>query len=539
MKRKKPEELLFERLKNDPVFHVEEAQGVNTLEPYQRDILEAVLNHERVVVKSCHAMGKTFIAARVVLWFTSVFANSKVVTTAPTGRQVRLLLWNEIRAGHASSRYPLGGKMDTMQWTMDPNWWAVGFTTQKEAATGQGQANSGFQGVHGEYVLVIFDEATGVQPDIWKQLEGLLTSANVRFLGIGNPTTKSSQFFPCFSDPSYKKIHLSCFMSPNLRANGIADMAALEAEVQYVRELPEDRALARLEGYVVVQSQLVTAKWVVGRAIQWGLAHPLFVSKCLGDFPEDEERCLMPLGAVERAQSREFDTSTPVKRVSIGVDVARFGTDKSVITPMHGVNVHQPETLFKRDTSEVAGRVIRYVNDLPDELRRLVTIVVDATGIGAGVEDNLRQYQNEHPHDWRGIHIYGLHFGETFKEGRDGHKSQVEERSELYANKKAEAFVLLSEDLKSDLVLPAQSDFYLEQLPTIIYKFDSKGRYVIEDKESYKKRTGLESPDHADSLALANFGRYYGMGSGEFTEKLAQISATRPHAPSLNSGDQW
>jgi phage terminase large subunit len=518
---------LWRRCFNDWVFFIRAVLGVRTMVDFQEELVRAVMKNERVAVRSCHDMGKTWTMARLVLAFTSTRPRSKVVTTAPTARQVELLLWSEIRAAHAASPYPLGGVMLTKKWEIAPDWWAIGFTTQKQSGgdASQGQQNSGFQGIHAEHVLVIFDEATGIPPDVWKQLEGLMTSANVRFVAIGNPTTKACEFYQCFTDPTYKKIHLSCFRSPNLKANGFTSIADVAGELDRLREMSEDERLEAIAAYKVVNKHLVTAQWVIGRALKWGIDHPLFLSKCLGEFPEEDDRCLMPLSSVVLAQARP--RAEGQKKHYIGVDVARFGGDKSVITHLHGVNVETVKALVKRDTVAVSGVVINIVNNIPEEERlEGVVITVDATGIGAGVADTLRAYQRSNP-TWRRVQIRDLHFGETFKEGRDGTKEECLERNEQFRNKKAYAFKMLADDLKSELVLPpdaGEESVYCEELPTILYQFDEKGRWVIEDKDAYKKRTGRGSPDYSDSLAIANFGRYHIGGAAGWTPEM-----TRPN----------
>lgn len=510
------------RLKHDPVLHVKKVQGVETLEPFQERLLRAIEEHERVAIRSCHDMGKTWTMAKAVLWFLSTHPGAKVVTTAPTARQVKLLLWSEIRAGHAKSKYPLGGELGVQEWKIAPDWWAVGFTTQKQASSGEGQANSGFQGIHGEWVFVVFDEATGIAVDIWKQLEGLLTSHQVKFVAIGNPTSKSSEFYRCFSDPSIKKLHLSCFDSPNLVANDITNIEELQDELDRLKEMEEDERLSALSAYKVIAPKLLTTRWVMGMALKLGVDHPLFVSKCLGEFPNEDERCLMPLGIVESAQQREKPKSIKGCKVCIGVDPARFGSDMSVMTILKGPVITRMKSLSKRATTELAGIVIHAVDELTEEERKDTVVIVDATGIGSGVVDILNETKAKRQDTWRGVQIIELHFGETFKVGRDGNEKRVKELTSEFANKKALMFKLLADDLKDNLCLPEKSDYYSEQLPSIIYSFDSKGRWVIEDKERYKKRTGRGSPDEADSLALANFGRHYNGGVGQFTEDMAK-----------------
>lgn len=532
--------------RKDPMFALKRIQGLKTVEAYQERLAKAVWEHERVAVRSCHCMGKTWTMARIVLAIGSAYPGAKIVTTAPTARQVELLLWSEIRAGHAASRVPLGGKMLTKQWQFTADWWAVGFTTQKQASKGEGQTNSGFQGVHSPtLVFVVFDEATGIAADVWKQLEGLMTSANVKFVAIGNPTTKDSPFYQCFSDPSYVKIHLSCFDSPNLPANGMSNVVELEREYDLLRSLPEEEQLKRLESYKVVRPHLVTAKWVMSMALKLGLTHPLFVSKCLGDFPEEDEACLMPLGVVEAAQRRRVKlqeaiaTETAIPRFYIGGDIARMGTDKTVITRLRGLVHVETKVFVKRDKNVVSGAIIKMVNDLPKKEREKGGVItIDATGIGSGVYDDLVEYKKLHPLEWRFVELKEFHAAHTFKEGRDGTEDEVKRRSELYANAKAESAFLLAEAVKTELGL-LDEDVYAEELPSINFSYTSKGQYIVEDKDAYKKRTGRGSPDHFDSLSLANYGRYHRSAVGHWPARSERAKAAKPHAPSKKSGDSW
>lgn len=529
---KSEEELLLERCQADGVFHVEEVQGVETLEDFQERLIRTIWEHSFTAIRSCHDMGKTWTLSKVVLAFTSSFPFCKVVTTAPTARQVKLLLWSEIRAGFEASRYPLGGEMLVQEWQIAPDWFAVGFTTQKQAAKGQGQTNSGFQGIHAPGgVLVVFDEATGIPADVWKQLEGLMTQARVKFVAIGNPTTKACEFYRCFFDPTFKKIHLSCYDSPNLIANGITNRGKLLRELARLKELPEDERLRALDSYKVTRPHLLTAQAVMRWALKWGVDHPLFVSKAEGDFPDEDESCLISMKDVEGAQQREPPERLS-RKVAIGVDPARMGRDETIITTIKDVVVLPPKALQKRRTTAVSGEVIAIVNDLSQTEKDHTVITVDGTGIGAGVVDELTEYKGA-TLEWRSVEVREVHFGATFKEGRDGNDRVILEKTKRFANKKAEIFVQLSEDVKSILVLPEQSDVYLGELPSVRYRFDSKGRYVIESKEEYKKRTGLGSPDHADSLALANSGRYDTGGVANFTEDMAKPNRKK------SSDEEW
>lgn len=495
-------------------------------EDYQREILDAIANYDRVAISACHDVGKSWTLARVVLWFAMCFPYSKIVTTAPTGRQVEKILWSEIRSAHRRARIPLGGRMLTTEWkiTEEGDWFALGFSPSNEVSVGEGQGTqSTFQGFHAPFVLVIFDEATGVKPAVWTMAEGLLTSANVKFVCIGNPTSTQSDFYKCFSNRAWKKIKLSCFSSPNLKANGIDTKEKLLAEIDYCRTLDDEAFNARMKTYRVVKPWLLTLRWVVEKALDWGVDSALFLSKVLGEFPEEGENVAIPLRVVEEAQKRSYEMQAG-DRKTMGVDVARFGSDSTVITRMNGWQTTLKKSLNKRDTTSVVGEIINLCGEeMPD------IIVVDETGLGAGVVDMLREVRNEGVKIHSHVEIRGVQFGAGV---------ETDSEKEKYVNVKARMFDLLAKDMRSRIGL-LDEEVYLAELPSIQYSYDSKGRMQIESKDQFKKRTGRGSPDHADSLALANFGHYDELTVGSFSKGTAPASANKPRSWSKKAKERW
>jgi phage terminase large subunit len=526
---------MFKTYQQKPEVFFEQVLNVQSLESYQRRVLQAVAESDRVAIAACHDLGKTYTIARVVLWFATCFPYSKIITTAPTFNQVQNILWSEIRAGHSRAKFPLGGKLNLTDWHLskDGDWFAIGFSPRNEASGGEGQGTaSSFQGFHAPFLMVIFDEATGIPHGIWTQAEGLLTSQNTKFIAIGNPTSRASQFYKCFQDSAWKKVYLTCFDSPNFIANGITDASKLESEVQKYKSLPDDQAQAMLRNYKAPKSYLLTLKWAVQSIGKWGMAHPLTVSKILGKFPDDASNSLVGLGSIERAQLRVYWPKDYDRKI-LGVDVARFGTDETVITAMHGKRVLWKRHFHKHDVVMVTGEIVNASRDLGGA----DVIVVDETGLGGGVVDNLREAVNNHTlaHTCA---IRGVQFGA----GVACHNADCDHKDcdkSRYVNLKARMFGLLSSDIKSEdgITLPDNESAYLEELPSIIYKFDSKGRMVIESKEEYKKRTGRGSPDSADSLALANFGRYDEIDVGSVGDEFTDFAP--PLAQSLGAIKSW
>jgi hypothetical protein len=400
----------------------------------------------------------------------------------------------------------------------------MGFSPQKEAGSeSKEQQGSSFQGFHADYILIIFDEATGISADIWKMAEGLLTSGKiVKFVAIANPTTRSSEFYKTFSDPAWFNVYLSCFDSPNLQANGITDLHKLKREIRKLKEMAQDERLLYIESYEKPVPHLLSCQWTMSSALKWGIDHPLFQSKALGIFPNVDENVIIQLEDVERAIARD---STPKEAIRyIGVDVARYGEDDTVITVLEDIKQTFRKTLSKRSITEVTGEVINVINSQVVNTR----VLIDATGLGAGVHDLLDERYKKN----KMVEIVEIHFGQTAVLGTDK-KDEGDEIKKRYANLKARMFDLLAQDLKNNLDLYDDA-VYLEELPTIQFSFNSTGKMIIESKDDYKKRTGNSSPDNADSLALANLGRYVkktvgvfsGMRSGKTLNKKEKSSDT-------------
>jgi hypothetical protein len=184
--------------------------------PKMVDVAESVRDNKKTCVYAGHGVSKSYSAARIALWFLLTHPPATVVTTAPTNNQVEEILWREIRAAHQNARVTIGGnltrtKLDFQEQT-GIRWYATGFATRPDTVTQQATA---FQGYHNENVLIVFDEAAGISPPIWKAAEALMTSGFCRFLAIGNPTSVFGDFVDCETDPSFNIITISVLDTPN------------------------------------------------------------------------------------------------------------------------------------------------------------------------------------------------------------------------------------------------------------------------------------------------------------------------------------
>lgn len=252
------------RIWRDPVAAAERLFGFSAWSK-QREIFEAIRDHDRVAVRSAHGVGKTATAARVVLLFLLSHPGARVITTAPTWTQVELLLWKEIRSAWRriyGARIDLGGVVTTVEaqcsttkLELREDWFAIGLSTDTPER---------FQGHHAKDLLLVVDEASGVEEDIFDAADGFMTAEGAKVLLIGNPTRLSGRFYQaCQPGSRWRKIHISAKDTPAFTGESVP--------ASVLRALP-------------------TRKWVDDMASEHGEESPTFLVRVLGEFASLEGR---------------------------------------------------------------------------------------------------------------------------------------------------------------------------------------------------------------------------------------------------------
>lgn len=452
------------RWRQDPAYFARTVLGIESLWAKQIEILEALRDHRRVAVPSCHESGKTFVASVAVVHHLLAHQPSKVITTAPTQRQVKDLLWSEIRARHAGMIRRLGGDPglgapSTTHWSVpnEPDWFATGFATSPDKAS---ENATRLHGYHSPDLLVVLDEAGGIAREVWSAVDGLLTSGNARVLAIGNPAS-GTEFERVCRSPDWRVLRISAFDCPNLR-----------------------------EG-ATPQPWGVTRAWVDEMRRRWGEGSVVFQTKVLGLFPVTADDTLLSIADVERALARTPGEEERGK-VTIGVDVARFGSDETVLYAVRGGAVLRVESFAGQDTMRTAGAVLRLARELDLFPADAPRIAVDDTGVGGGVVDRLRE---------QGWAVQAINFGAAPRSSRG---------EERFLNRRTELWWELREWVRTDAALstlpPDTQDVLRADLTAPRYEQRSDGRIALEPKDRIRERTG-RSPDHGDALALALVGR--------------------------------
>ncbi len=438
----------------NPAWWCENVLGTSPWEK-QRLILESVRDNKKTAVASCHGAGKSFTAANVALWFLYNHRPAIVITTAPTDRQVRGILWKEIRTMHSKAKVPLGGSLLTQELKLDTDWWMWGFTAPDYDP-------DRFQGYHEENVLVIVDEAVGVSDQIFQGVDGILTGKNSRLLCISNPTEATGTFGQMYKSAGVKKFFISAFDTPNFTQLGIT-----------MEDIKSGAWKDKVGDKDLPYPKLIDPEWVWDKYDRWGEESPSFESRVLGQFPTHNTDALIPMAWINAAVTRKLE---PGKPIQLAVDVARFGPDETVMMLRRGQVARIVKTLPMSDTMTTTGHTIDQMRKHGAEISK-----IDGDGIGGGVVDRLREQ------------------GHPCSEMRSG---QSPMDTEQYINTRAEWWWTLRKRFEAGEIDIEDDPELITQLASIKYFFDSAGRIKIESKEDMKKR-GISSPDRADALMLA------------------------------------
>lgn len=425
----------------------------------QREILTA-LNQpgvRRVGVKSCNGAGKTLTAAVAALTWLALRPDSIVVTTAPTTRQVRKLLWREIRKlmGQAAARgRPVGGIIppEGPELKMGENWMAIGFSSDDPVNMLGWHAPGG--------VLVIMDEGNGVSPEIWDALSSVMVGENDRLLVIANPTESSGPFYNLWKDPGCVKFSISAEDTPNVKA-----------------------------GYEVIPG-MISRAWVEDRKRVWGEDSPLYRSKVLAEFPDSSDDSLVPLSWWDIANHThdalmEAHAANPsagwVGDSHLGLDVARFGPDTTMAARAYAAGVRDLHRFRKASIPDTADWAVALFRQLGSRSMR-----VDADGLGSGVYDLAAQRL--------GDRVVDMHFGATAKD------------PERFFNAKAEwawhTRMLMDPKREGGPIAMPRDDGLGVQLTACRWTQDRRGRIQVEPKDDLKKRIG-RSPDEMDAAVYS------------------------------------
>lgn len=407
--------------------------GVEAVEPIQR------------ATSSGHGIGKSALVAMLLNFIMSTRPHCKGVVTANTSDQLRTKTWGELGKWLRMSVTAHWFDFNTGKGNLSlvskshPETWRVDAQTCRE------ENSESFAGLHAanSTPFYIFDEASAVPDKIWEVSDGGLTDGEPMRFVFGNPTRNSGRFFECFNRQRHRW------------ANVQIDSRSVQG----------------------------TNKKLLDQMIEdWGEDSDYCRVRVRGLFPSAGDLQFIPTSDVEAAIAR--DTPNPVDwsaPVILGVDVARYGDDNTVIQPRIGRDAKSfPAKVYpKQSTMDTVHRVIEYMDEFRTLGHAVDAVIVDGVGVGGGVVDRLREL---------GYPVHDVNGG--------GQAT----RSDKYRNKNAEMWAGMKAMIADGLCLPDDRDLVAD-LTGREYGFTEKHQLQLEKKDDMKKR-GLSSPDRADALAL-------------------------------------
>jgi hypothetical protein len=426
----------------------------------------------RLAVASGHGIGKSALVSWIILWAMSTCVDTVGVVTANTGDQLRLKTWVQLAKWHRlainSHWFAVTSKAIFSADPEHEKTWRIDATTWNETRT------EAFAGLHneGKRILLLFDEAGGIPDVIWDVSTGALTDSNTEIIwaAFGNPTRNTGRFRECFAGGKFQ--HRWNTRQIDSRTVPITNK---EEIAEWMQDYGEDSDFARIR---------VRGVFPRVSAMQ-------FISSELVEIASAEAREVMV---------------TLYDPLVMGVDVARYGDDKSVIRFRRGRDGRSIKPLKFRniDTMQLAAKI--------SELQRQYhcdAIFVDGGGPGAGVVDRCRYLK---------LPIIEIQFGAAPDRDQLNQEGTV-----AYANKRAEMWGVMREWLHGGMI---DNDAELKaDLTAVEYGYmmkDGRDAIVLEKKEHMKKRA-LASPDDGDALALTFA---YAVGQSDHSNTFARRGAS-------------
>src|ERR1700734_95123 len=470
-----PEQIaMFKNVVGDPVLFASHVLGLD-LWPREAEILRSIKTQRRTAIKACHAVGKTFTLAVAALWWLARYREGIVLITSSTQRQVRTQLWLEIHQLTKGARVPYPPLKSTEIKFRDENNFAIGFSTN--------QAEN-FQGYHGKYVLIIADEAPGIESGIWDAIAGTMAGGLVHIVMAGNPTVPAGAFYDAFTrDRGLWDCHtIGVFDTPNLKGLTLEQLLEMD---------PSD-------GGPLDQNPipyLVKRRWVYEQYQTWWhgdeASSPNWMSHVLAEFPSQVEDALFKMIWLERARKRAVEPPAKGSPTNLplfaGVDVGG-GTAETVVY----VCEFREDRLRILDMGAWRGQDARgqVVSFLSPYRTPLTVVNVDSIGIGHNFALHLRD--ERFPVEMVNVALpcpSKPHLREN-------------DPARRFVNQKACAYQLLADLFERDQVDGLIDEETIGQLGGIRRDVDSQGRIKIESKERARGR-GEPSPDRAEALMLA------------------------------------
>jgi hypothetical protein len=430
----------IDKYKSDPVRFVRDILSQEP-DPWQIELLEATLTERLCSVKSGHGIGKSTCCAWLMLHHMLCFYPQKTVCTAPTAAQLFDALFAELKSQllrlppALQQLFEVFSERITLK--SDPSGSFISCRTARK------ETPEALQGIHSANVLLICDEASSVDNSIFEAAGGSLSTPNSKLVMVGNPTRSEGYFYDSFTKlkDRYWTRTVSCEDSSRVTP-------------EYIEEMEE----------------------------RYGRDSSTFAIRVLGNFAETTEDTIISNSLVEAAVTRDVDLSETAPIVW-GLDIARFGSDKSALCKRQGNHVLEPiKSWAKLDTMALTGAIHAEYQKAQAEGKVPQEIMADSIGVGAGACDRMREL------DMPAVDV------------NTGESASV---TGQYKNLRAELWHQAKEWFEQLNCRIPRDERLMFELCSPRYTYESTGKIRMETKAEMKKRIGHKgSPDFADSFVL-------------------------------------
>lgn len=401
-----------------------------------------------LALKACKGPGKSRAFAWAIWWWLCTRWHSNVVAMSITADNLKDNLWSELarvqeRCWMAQQFFNLSSERIVAR-RYERTWWCSARSFPQNADKNQ-QANT-IAGLHGRHPAVFCDEVGDYPDGVVVAAEAIFSTlvdglpVDARLAVAGNPTSTEG--------PLYR-------------------VCTRDRARWWVKEITGDPKDPK-------RAKRIDPAWAQAQIDQWGADNPFVLVNVFGKFPPQQSNKLLGPDEVMAASLRETDARQDP--VIMGLDVARFGDNESVLFRRQGRMSYRPLSWRETDLMTLADQVANEVT-----AQKPAALFVDQTGVGGGVLDRLRQL---------GISAIGIDFGGSPMDSK-------------FADRRSEMWWKMADWLKRGGCIPNDVGLRSE-LSTPNFDFTQSGKitkFKLESKADMRKR-GVGSPDRADALAL-------------------------------------
>lgn len=401
----------------------------------------------RISIVSGHGIGKSAISSMIILWFLFGRPDCQIACTSPGQEQLFDVLFKELKKwidrmpATISSMY-IWERSHIRMKESPQTWFARAKTASKENT-------EALAGLHADWVLILVDEASGVDEAIYETMEGALTSGNTLVFLVGNGTRASGYFF----DTHHK-----------------------------------DSSRWQNYSFSSVDSPRVDQKYVDDIIEKYGIDSVQYAIRVQGQFPKEDgmdDSGYVPLFH-EKQINVQYDFSTPLRFASnsvLGVDPAGDGDDKTSWVIRDNFKAKKLFEEAKSTAKSIAERTMTFIEEYNISPRN---VVVDAFGTGMDVGKEIAIASKGQ------INVTTVNMGD---------RCELERDKDVYLNKRAMCFYEAKKWMQNGGEIVENGNFKNELLG-IRYKRNLAGLIQIMPKLDMKKKYGLKSPNDADAFSL-------------------------------------